>query len=145
MFTHRTEFFEVNFAVFVPVRKKNCFVYNLLELCVLQVVTNHHFQNLLTEKWGFYSDVMFLLTQMQRLHLPSSLKLPLMIPEGLSQTPTTVLHFGPTQSCLHECPPTCTHIYLSNGFCPLLDCIHLAQDKDQWQVLVTMIMNHWVL
>jgi hypothetical protein len=41
----------------------------LLKLCVLQVVTNHHFQNLLTEMCGFHPDVMFLLTQMQCLHL----------------------------------------------------------------------------
>jgi hypothetical protein len=25
-----------------------------------------------------------------------------------------------------------------------VDCIHLAQDRDQWQALVTMVMNLWV-
>jgi hypothetical protein len=25
-----------------------------------------------------------------------------------------------------------------------VDCIHLAQDRDQWQALVNMVMNHQV-
>jgi len=50
MCTHRTKFFKVNFAIFIPVSKQNCFVYNLLKLRVLEVITHHHFQNLLTDK-----------------------------------------------------------------------------------------------
>ena len=50
MCTHRTKFFEVDFAIFISVSKQNCFVYNLLKLSVLEVIAHHHFQNLLTDE-----------------------------------------------------------------------------------------------
>jgi hypothetical protein len=28
--------------------------------------------------------------------------------------------------------------------CGCVDCIHLAQDRDWWQVLLNMVMNPWV-
>jgi len=34
---------------------------------------------------------------------------------------------------------------LRNGGCVDMDWINLAQDRIQWQVLVNMVMNLWVL
>ena len=43
METHRTELLERNLSVFILVRKTDCFVNDLLQLSIFEVVSNHHF------------------------------------------------------------------------------------------------------
>ena len=47
---HFTKLFKTNFSVSVLVSEENCLIHDLLQLCLFQIVTNHHLQYLELKK-----------------------------------------------------------------------------------------------
>jgi len=46
LWTYRTKLFERYFSIFIFVSKANSFIYNLLQLRIFKIISDHHFENL---------------------------------------------------------------------------------------------------